>query len=142
MYESDLFLKRVLEQPDDDAPRLVFADWLEERGDPRGEFIRLQCALAKGQVPATLKKLRHREQSLLQKYAKAWAKSYAGIAQRCTFRRGFVEGITLPAERFIKHADLLFDWAPLRKIRLTELNPASINTLVAEPALRRYSSWI
>jgi uncharacterized protein (TIGR02996 family) len=28
-------------EPDDDAPRLVFADWLEERGDPRGELLRL-----------------------------------------------------------------------------------------------------
>jgi hypothetical protein len=25
------------------VPRLVYADWLEERGDPRGEFIRLEC---------------------------------------------------------------------------------------------------
>jgi uncharacterized protein (TIGR02996 family) len=35
------FLQGMLEQPDDPVPRLVFADWLEEQGDPRGELIRL-----------------------------------------------------------------------------------------------------
>lgn len=30
--------------PDEDGPRLVYADWLQQRGDPRGEFIALQLA--------------------------------------------------------------------------------------------------
>jgi uncharacterized protein (TIGR02996 family) len=34
----------IRRSPDDDAPRLVYADWLSERGDPRGELIALQCA--------------------------------------------------------------------------------------------------
>jgi uncharacterized protein (TIGR02996 family) len=33
----------ILDAPDDDAPRLVYADWLDEHGDPeRAEFIRLE----------------------------------------------------------------------------------------------------
>jgi uncharacterized protein (TIGR02996 family) len=37
----------VLSQPADDAPRLVYADWLDEHGVPiRANFIRVQCALA------------------------------------------------------------------------------------------------
>src|SRR4029450_12736445 len=32
--------------PDDDTPRLVLADWLDEHDDPRGECVRLQCQLA------------------------------------------------------------------------------------------------
>jgi uncharacterized protein (TIGR02996 family) len=31
--------------PDDDAPKLIYADWLEEQGDSRGEYIRLCLAL-------------------------------------------------------------------------------------------------
>ena len=31
--------------PDDDGPRMVYADWLMELGDPRGEFIAIQCTL-------------------------------------------------------------------------------------------------
>ena len=46
MTHDDAFLQAIIECPDDDAPRLIYADWLDERGDPRGEFIRVQCALA------------------------------------------------------------------------------------------------
>lgn len=36
----------ILAAPDDDTPRLVFADWLDEHGEPeRAEFIRVQCEL-------------------------------------------------------------------------------------------------
>ena len=44
MTHDDAFLQAIIEDPDHDAPRLLYADWLEERGDPRGEFIRVQCA--------------------------------------------------------------------------------------------------
>jgi uncharacterized protein (TIGR02996 family) len=44
---DDALLAAVLEDPDADAPRLVYADWLEERGDPRGEYLRIECQLLK-----------------------------------------------------------------------------------------------
>jgi uncharacterized protein (TIGR02996 family) len=31
--------------PDDDTARLVLADWLQERDDPRGELVRVQVRL-------------------------------------------------------------------------------------------------
>jgi uncharacterized protein (TIGR02996 family) len=40
------FLAAIRDDPEEDGLRLVFADWLEEQGDTRGEFIRVQCALA------------------------------------------------------------------------------------------------
>jgi uncharacterized protein (TIGR02996 family) len=40
------FLADILEHPADDTHRLVFADYLDDRGDhDRAEFIRIQCAL-------------------------------------------------------------------------------------------------
>jgi uncharacterized protein (TIGR02996 family) len=39
------FLATIRANFDDDAPRLVFADWLDDHGDPRGEMIRLSCEL-------------------------------------------------------------------------------------------------
>jgi uncharacterized protein (TIGR02996 family) len=45
IVEEDRFLQAVLANPDDASIRLVYADWLEERGDPRGEFLRLEAAL-------------------------------------------------------------------------------------------------
>jgi uncharacterized protein (TIGR02996 family) len=46
MDEDAGFLQALLAAPEDDALRLVYADWLEERGDPRGEYLRCQCARA------------------------------------------------------------------------------------------------
>jgi uncharacterized protein (TIGR02996 family) len=40
--EEGAFLRAIHAAPDDSAPRLVYADWLEERGDPRADFIRLE----------------------------------------------------------------------------------------------------
>jgi uncharacterized protein (TIGR02996 family) len=47
MIEEQSLLAAVLADPDDDAPRLIYADWLDERGEcDRAEFIRVQVALA------------------------------------------------------------------------------------------------
>jgi uncharacterized protein (TIGR02996 family) len=42
---ADALLAEILANPDDDLPRLVHADWLEEHGDPRAELVRLQLLL-------------------------------------------------------------------------------------------------
>jgi len=40
MNERESFMRAIATSPDDDAVRLVFADWLEENGEPeRAEFI-------------------------------------------------------------------------------------------------------
>jgi uncharacterized protein (TIGR02996 family) len=69
--EVEAFLKRVLAYPEDDAPRLIFADWLEDQATShlirsriassqamewspeRGRFIRIQIALARLREEAT-----------------------------------------------------------------------------------------
>jgi uncharacterized protein (TIGR02996 family) len=43
---AECLLAAVLDRPEDDAPRLAYADWLDEHGEPeRGEFIRVQVEL-------------------------------------------------------------------------------------------------
>ena len=41
-WEQEL-VAAVLADPDNDKPRLAYAQWLDEREDPRGELIRVQC---------------------------------------------------------------------------------------------------
>ena len=41
MTDEDHFLHAIRRKPDDALTRLVYADWLDERGDPRGEYLRL-----------------------------------------------------------------------------------------------------
>jgi uncharacterized protein (TIGR02996 family) len=40
--EEQAFLRAIRANPDEAANLLVYADWLEERGDPRAEYIRLE----------------------------------------------------------------------------------------------------
>jgi uncharacterized protein (TIGR02996 family) len=47
MSPDDAFLADIIANPDDDNLRLIYADYLDERGDPRGEFIRVQIELAR-----------------------------------------------------------------------------------------------
>src|SRR5262245_6313595 len=46
MNDDRAFLASLVGNPKDDAPWLVYADWLDERGDPRGEYLRLVHDLA------------------------------------------------------------------------------------------------
>ncbi|MCI0461193.1 MAG: TIGR02996 domain-containing protein [Gemmataceae bacterium] len=43
--DEQAFLAAIRATPDDDQLRLIYADWLEERGDVRGEFLRVRSAL-------------------------------------------------------------------------------------------------
>src|SRR5262245_57550902 len=49
MTDEDAFLRAILADPSDSAPRLVYADWLEERGGAeslcRAEYLRVECHL-------------------------------------------------------------------------------------------------
>jgi uncharacterized protein (TIGR02996 family) len=42
LSDEAAFLNAVRAAPSDQAPRLVYADWLDERADPRGELIRVE----------------------------------------------------------------------------------------------------
>jgi uncharacterized protein (TIGR02996 family) len=92
MSLEDAFLDDINERPHDDAPRLVYADWLDDNGQPeRAEFIRVQCRLAElptghPERPAVEK----REHALWKKHAKAWRKPLPPRHRKGPFYRGFV----------------------------------------------------
>jgi uncharacterized protein (TIGR02996 family) len=50
MSEEEAFLQAIRGEPDEPAHRLVYADWLEERGDPRAEYLRLGAQVAQAQA--------------------------------------------------------------------------------------------
>jgi uncharacterized protein (TIGR02996 family) len=116
------FLQAIVENPEDDTPRLIYADWLDEHGQPaHAEFIRAQCALA--QLPEEDDRrweLAARERLLLWQHGKHWTGPLRGLVRRWRFRRGFIEEVALPAGRFLEHAAELFRLAPVRRVRLTD----------------------
>jgi uncharacterized protein (TIGR02996 family) len=132
-------LERVCDDPDDDAPRLIYADWLDERGDPRGEFIRVQVALARlaGNDPSAAR-LRDREATLLARFHARWSERLKGVAGWTEFRRGFVETVNIEARTFLRRAADLFRLAPVRHLRLLDVG-SSLARVVDCPHLARLS---
>ena len=88
--------------PDDDAPRLVWADAI---GGERGELVVLQC------TPATPARLA-RTTELLAQHGAAWS-NLRGLAKRCTFRRGFVAAAEVELAVCVARADEIAARAPL-----------------------------
>jgi uncharacterized protein (TIGR02996 family) len=109
------FLQAILEEPEEDGVRLVYADWLEERGDTdRAEFIRVQCELARiGAADPRRRELAFRERVLLKKHERAWLGPLRGALKRWQFRRGFLGEAHLDARKFLDHQDALFRFGPV-----------------------------
>ncbi|VTS08228.1 Leucine-rich repeat-containing protein typical subtype OS=Herpetosiphon aurantiacus (strain ATCC 23779 / DSM 785) GN=Haur_4051 PE=4 SV=1: LRR_6: LRR_6: LRR_6: LRR_6: LRR_6: LRR_6: LRR_6 [Tuwongella immobilis] len=103
----------------EDAPRLIFADFLDERHDPRGELIRVQCALARMAADdRRRKKLRQRESELLHQYAADWLHPLKGIVSDAQFRRGLLESVSMSGRDFFDHGEILRQIPSLRRLRL------------------------
>src|SRR5262245_65825725 len=80
MPQHDDFLRAILAEPDEDAPRLVYADWLDEHGDPRGEFIRLQIERARlDEDDPRQAGLKQREGELFARYGMEWVAPFAPL---------------------------------------------------------------
>lgn len=136
----------IVADPADDTIRLAAADFLEENGDPdRAAFIRIQVELAHLDAAAEGKSLeadhlRAKERAFLGPLsvnAKLWAAEACpelvkvsvrgdngldvGItgAERLIWARGFVEGITCPAEIWARHGAAVRKRQPIRSVILT-----------------------
>jgi uncharacterized protein (TIGR02996 family) len=142
MPTADDFLRAILADPDADGPRLAYADWLDGTGDPtRAEFIRVQCALAA--LPAgdrEFHSLRDRERALLDRHREEWLRPihdlFPGAGPRpggwrrwfqlwtpgeplvIEFRRGFVEVLEAGSKAYVRCADDLARFIPLRNLGL------------------------
>jgi len=81
-------LAECLANPDDDAPRLVYADALLERADPRGELIQLQLRAEQAPPPEADVK---RAAAIQRKHEKAWLGDLTRITKLRVFRRGFLD---------------------------------------------------
>ncbi|MGC4122283.1 MAG: TIGR02996 domain-containing protein [Myxococcales bacterium] len=144
--ERQRLLSLVLASPDDVQPRLVYADFLMERGDPRGEFVAVQCELARlGGRDATgprAEELKAREAELLKKHKKRWVGQYAGTKTRYgidggpqwvkgspttwQFARGFVDYVGMSTRDFTANAEAIFAHEPLRCAHVTDRDLAPL----------------
>jgi uncharacterized protein (TIGR02996 family) len=127
--DDDALLAEIAAHPDDDTRRLVYADRLLERGDPRGEFIRLQLRAGgyHAESEARLRELRRHEFD--------WAKEAGFGETRTVFLRGF------PAHMIGTARNIVRSRAALAKQPVTSLSILSdlsgLDELCAMPELKR-----
>src|SRR5438093_654057 len=106
MHPADAaFLAAIRNQPDDDLPRLVYADYLDERGDPRGEFIRLQ--IERPALPADDSRryeLAAREHELLRAHEDQWRGPPPANVTPSEFRLGHAQapGVRRPRRHALR----------------------------------------
>jgi uncharacterized protein (TIGR02996 family) len=138
------FIQAVVKDPDNDTPRLLYADWLDEQGDPaasaRAEFIRIQCQLARDHTRhPLLDQHRQRERELLRAYQARWVAEVAhtNLVSTCRFHRGFLTGIGLPAHQFFTLAPRLFRLAPIQQLTVHELTEVGVASLAYTPECSR-----
>ena len=113
------FLQAILDVPDDDAPRLIYADWLDDHGQSdRAEFIRIQCALAVPADRARQREYEMRELELLARCQEEWAAPVRDLVDGWTFRRGFVGRVRADGQRFSAGPEAILRPAPVQEVQL------------------------
>jgi uncharacterized protein (TIGR02996 family) len=151
MTHADVFLEEILAQPDDDTPRLIFADWLEDQNDPtsaaRAEFIRVQVQLARmNDMDRRRPTLAARQWELLEHYGRVWSQPVQGLVSDWTFHRGFIDEVRVEAQTFIQRSGELFRLTPIQHVNLywrlvTPMNRTFfLVTVIACPELNRLRS--
>ena len=143
----------ILDAPEDDDPRLVYADWLLERGDERGEFIQIQCALgdrlhgARGlrgrrrkEYDMSPEELIAREKTLLKKHQRQWLAPFRAFVRTWVWKRGFVESVEADGKTFLDGAETVFANTPLEHAALTAMKPPLLERLAQMKALRALRS--
>ena len=155
MGEQEAILAAIAAKPEDDTPRLAYADWLDEHEQPeRAELIRCQISLASGNDvasntdltadPALEAKLAARKRELLGAHRVEWNRSLHDLgATEVAWSRGFPEGISIPAERFLANAEQIFIAAPtMASLTLSsnDIGPAGAQVLAESPHLAHLTS--
>ncbi|HJZ55953.1 MAG TPA: TIGR02996 domain-containing protein [Gemmataceae bacterium] len=135
MTDREALLRAIAANPDDDTPRLIYADCVEETGRPedvaRARFIRLQLDTYRGPgdtggTDAFNRKLAE-ARALATPFVQAWlgelpdwAAKFLRQHERITvddFRRGFLALVRVAPEQFARRGHELLDRAPIRGLR-------------------------
>lgn len=127
---SEPFLSAICTDPEDDTTRLVYADWLEENGEPeRAEFIRVQIERARLRADGCdSADLALRDHELRHAHGDRWRQELPRLSgvNWHRFWRGFVSGADVIEWRFFpKGADALFAAAPVEFLHLSGLYAGS-----------------
>jgi uncharacterized protein (TIGR02996 family) len=141
------FLRAICADPSDDAPRLIYADWLEEHDySDQAEYIR--TALAIPQLSGDEREAgEDRAWDLLRVGRADWQwpldASEALRVSVCDFTRGFPAAVGLAETVFLAHAATVFGLHPLTAVDFNGMNQPwrTSDVLVGAGLTLRGESW-
>jgi uncharacterized protein (TIGR02996 family) len=128
MSDEDALLTAIAAHPEEDTPRLMYADWLDEHGQPvRAEFIRGQIEIAqKEHLPRVVLNryvsLFQRNQELIDNHRAELLGPLAGLPGkvRIEFHRGFVSEVMIRLTHLCSHYDEIRVAFPFPRIILAD----------------------
>jgi uncharacterized protein (TIGR02996 family) len=127
MSDEKALLAAIWEHPHEDTPRLMYADRLQENGQPeRAEFIRVQCEIARiDETDTRHNELRRREARIWKKCGRLWKEGLPPNVRCNHFERGFPtnRNVGIPARRFLKMCTADFAPVPLWDYYLMKAEP-------------------
>lgn len=133
------FLEAIKETPDDDMPRLILADWFEERGEPRGEFIRAQVLAARlAASDPHCRRLEAQAAELLARHEAVWQGRLPDLLGGWQFfHRGLLHLTVSPGRLMVAEARLLGteDWCWVEAITLRSLDDGDAALLAGSALL-------
>ena len=127
MSDEAALLTAIAAHPDEDTPRLMYADWLDEHGQTiRAEFIRVQIDIArKDHLPRAILNryvdLFKRNQELIDDHRAELLGPLAALPPevRVEFRRGFASEVDVRVEVFLATAAVLAAYRPYTRVRVS-----------------------
>jgi uncharacterized protein (TIGR02996 family) len=140
MSDRDALLAAVFDHPADDAPRLVYADWLDEHGEPaQAAFVRAQVELARSDPNAD------EHDGIAARVDALWDPFVAELGPAAggagllpgDFRRGFpAAAINVLVSAFRDYSPRWWPWLPIRAVTI-DLTSSNVGELVRIPYLTR-----
>jgi uncharacterized protein (TIGR02996 family) len=112
--ERAAFISAILDNPDDDTARLVFADWLEEHGEPeRAEFIRCQIEAARlPKANQDTSEAHNRAIALGTAHGAEWRETAGVNDHEGQFERGFLTDLRYFSSEYLSRCDKLLTVEP------------------------------
>lgn len=128
--------QEVIANPHDMSACLVMADWLEEQGDIRGQFIRAQCQIAKlTDEDPEFDELDKLQWKLIKSHKEEWIAPLKPYCQARLFR-GFAEDVRFGALQYITAAQRVFELAPVCHTRIHQISTERFDEILAHPTLK------
>ncbi len=155
MTAGAVLLKAIRDEPDNDAHRLAYADWLEneyyhgrltDAEFDRARFIRVQCELDSNPNLSfdERERLDLQEHQLLVQHGKEWKTPLTDLgAGIVMFQRGFPMAISISCRDFLDNGDKILSIAPITTARIAGLQRIEdVRDLAATPALSRLTRQV